>query len=52
MFPVAENMSLRKSKVKYLLLFNITGGGLLIFFNDELTTFRNENYIFTCNVEK
>ena len=31
---------------------NITGGGLLVFFDDELTTFWNKNYRFICNVEK
>ena len=32
--------------------FNITGGGLLVFFNDGLTTFRNKNYRFIFNIEK
>jgi len=25
---------------------------LLVFFDDELTTFRNKNYRFICNVKK
>ena len=29
-----------------------TGGGLLVFFDDELTTFRNKNDRFICNVKK
>ena len=31
---------------------NITGGGLLVFFDEEIITFRNKNYRFICNVEK
>ena len=28
------------------------GGGLLVFFDDELITFRNKNYRFNFNVKK
>ena len=31
---------------------NISGGGLLVFLDDELTTFRNKNYRFILNVEQ
>ena len=31
-------------------MFNIIS--ILVFFDDELTTFRNKNYRFICNVEK
>ena len=34
------------------IIFHITGGGLLVFFHDELTTSWNKNYIFISNVEK
>jgi len=44
----------RIRKVTYLLftlyLIKISGG-LLVFFDDELTTFRNKNYRFICNVK-
>ena len=30
----------------------MTVGGLLVFFGDDLTTFRNKNYIFIGNVKK
>ena len=33
-------------------IFSIIGCGLLVFFDDELTTFRNKNYRFICNVKK
>ena len=37
-----------KEKVSYICIvyitFNITGGGLLVFFDDELTAFRNKNF--------
>ena len=29
-----------------------SGGDVLAFFNDELTTFRNKNARFICNVKK
>ena len=32
--------------------FNIAGGGFYVFFDDKLTTFRNKDYRFICNVEK
>ena len=32
--------------------FNISGVGLLIFLDDELSTLRNKNYRFNFNVEK
>ena len=45
-----------RGKESYILIvyitFNITGGGLLVFFNAKLTFFRNKNYRFICNVEK
>ena len=28
------------------------GGGLLVFFDNELTTFRNKNYSLICKVKK
>ena len=31
---------------------NISGGGLLVFLDDELTTLRNKNYWFICDVKK
>ena len=34
------------------IIFNITGGGLLVLFDDELTTFWSKTYRFICNVEK
>ena len=34
------------------IIFNIAGGGLLAFFDDKLTTFRNKNDRFICNVNK
>ena len=36
----------------FTITFNIAHGGLLEFFDDELTTFRNKNYRFIFNIEK
>ena len=43
-----------KEKESYIFIiyitFNITGVELLVFLDDELTTFRNKTYRFICNV--
>ena len=49
--------SKKKEKKSYIFIVDITfnisgGGGLLVFFDDELTTFRNKNDRFICNVKK
>ena len=35
-----------------LVTFNITGGALLVFIDDELTAFRNKNHRFIFKVAK
>ena len=58
--PIQKHRKKRKrkgeEKKSYLnivyILFNITGGGLLALFDDELTTFWNNNYRFICIVGK
>ena len=47
----------KRGKASYIFIvyvtFNITGGGgLLVFFDNDLTTFKNRNYRFICKVEK
>ena len=56
-----KNINNRKRKGKdkesyifivYTIFYIKISGGLLVFFDDELTTFRNKNYRFICNVKK
>ena len=42
----------RKRKITYIYCLHYTSGGLLVFFDDELTTFRNKNDRFICNDKK
>jgi len=37
-----------KLHIYFIITLNKAGGGLLVFFEDELTTFRNKNYKFIC----
>jgi len=48
-FPPIYKKELKDNNI---IIINITGGGILAFFDDVLTTFRNKNYRFICNVEK
>ena len=61
--PILQNLKIeikgkgkeRIRKVTYLLFtlyLILISGRLLVFFDDELTTFRNKNYGFICNVKK
>ena len=56
-----KNINNRKRKGKdkesyifivYTIFYIKISGGLVVFFDDELTTFRNKNYRFICNVKK
>ena len=51
-FPKKEEERKRSYISIVYIKFNKTGDGLLVFFDDELTTFRNKNESFICHVKK